>query len=87
MLGRNQEWARNLSRQFVHHKIGKTYLALVYGREENFPETSGVIETCLNEVKGRVRFDPGGTPTKTEWELLGSSVRFDKMFSAIVLVK
>jgi 23S rRNA-/tRNA-specific pseudouridylate synthase len=80
MLGRNQEWARNISRQFVHHQIGKTYLALVYAKEGHFTETSGIIENRLSENGGRVELDPRrGTPTKTEWELLATSVRIDEM--------
>ncbi|EKM76582.1 hypothetical protein AGABI1DRAFT_87087 [Agaricus bisporus var. burnettii JB137-S8] len=73
ILSRNQEWARNLSRLFLNQKVGKTYLAVVYGRENLFPASSGVIENCLSEVKGHVQLDPLGTATKTEWELLGSS--------------
>lgn len=68
-------WARKLQQQFIDGTISKTYLAVVHGGQDRFPGSSGVIETRLLEQEdGRVRVDPEGKVTKTEWEILGSSV-------------
>lgn len=53
----------------------------MYGRKNQFSGSFGVIENRLGKVEGRVRFDPHGTQTKTEWELLGSSVCSGKFYS------
>ncbi|KAF5353515.1 hypothetical protein D9756_007881 [Leucocoprinus leucothites] len=73
LLARSPMWASRLQDQFNDGSIRKTYLALVHGGSEKFRETSGVIETGMSEVDGRVRLDPLGKVTRTEWEVLGSS--------------
>lgn len=75
LLARTPVWARKLQQQFLNRTINKTYLALVHGGQERFPQTSGVIEARLSEKDGRVHLDPEGKETKTEWEVLGFSVR------------
>ncbi|KAJ3563105.1 hypothetical protein NP233_g9159 [Leucocoprinus birnbaumii] len=75
LLAASPMWASKLQQQFQDGSIKKTYLALVHGGPEKFRNSSGVIETGLSEVDGRVRLDPLGKETKTEWEVLGSSPR------------
>ena len=83
ILARTKALARELSRQFRTHAIGKTYLALVRGGARRFPEKEGLIAGALGFRDGRVRIasgaqtEPAGSSSKsarTGWELLASSV-------------
>ncbi|KXN90414.1 NADPH-dependent diflavin oxidoreductase 1 [Leucoagaricus sp. SymC.cos] len=73
LLARSPIWVTKLHQQFLDGTIKKTYLALVQGGQEKFSQTSGVVTTNLSEFDGRVRLDPLGKETKTEWEVLGFS--------------
>jgi hypothetical protein len=77
LLPTSQTLARDLSQQFTSHNVEKTYLALVRGGAQSFPEKEGMLQERLVLEDGRARKarkDEEGTPTKTRWELMASSV-------------
>jgi len=73
-----------LSDKFAQGHIPRTYLALVYGGREKFRETSGLINTGLSSLGGRVHLNPDGKEARTEWEVLGSSVCLYWSYSIIL---
>lgn len=76
LLAKSSTHARALSVQFRDHTLRKTYLAIVRGGRQTFPDVArGSINAPLRIAGGKVVVDErDGSPTLTDWELLGSSV-------------
>lgn len=68
--------ARELSLQFQQRTVEKTYLALVRGGNTSFTSTRGQIRTPIQYTDGRASLDLSGlgTPSVTDWDLVGSPV-------------
>lgn len=70
VYAKTQKAAADLSRQFSEHRTEKTYLAVLTGK---LPETSGVLENCL-ERDGRTNTSSvvasGGKTARLEYRVL-----------------
>ncbi|KAJ6604137.1 pseudouridine synthase [Mycena vulgaris] len=80
VLARSQGIARELSQQFQQRTVDKTYLALVRGGSQSFPQKSGKIRTPLKYLDGRASLvsedehqESEPKESKTDWELVASS--------------
>ena len=77
LLAKSNAHARTLFQQFRDHSLRKTYIAVVRGGRESFPEAGyGTINTRLGKKGEKMAVDEDeGNLALTDWELLGSSVR------------
>ncbi|KAJ7655309.1 pseudouridine synthase [Mycena polygramma] len=83
VLPRSLKVVQELSTQFEKRAVDKTYLALVRGGRESFPQPKGHIRTFLQFPNGRASLvpqtelqdNPERKESKTDWELVASSPR------------
>ncbi|KAJ7022026.1 pseudouridine synthase [Mycena alexandri] len=79
LLPLNSSLVQDLSQRFRTEQINKTYLALVRGTSQDFPQKSGEIQTLLEYPNGRPTITrqegPGTQEATTKWELVASSPR------------
>ncbi|KAF7324349.1 Pseudouridine synthase [Mycena venus] len=81
VLARTPNVAHDISGQFQKRTVDKTYLALVRGGSQSFPQRKGQIRTVLEFPNGRASIVPQGElqgseepkESKTDWELVASS--------------
>jgi len=73
ILGRHRQALKRLGALFAHGRIEKRYWAVVAG---SLSSESGKIDSPLAKIGGRgnwrMKVDPQGQPSLTEWRLLGS---------------
>ena len=76
VLGRHRQALKRLGAMFAHGRVGKTYWAVVVGSP---PGEAGIIDQPLAKLDAprqwRVKVDPRGQPSLTEWRLLGGTER------------
>jgi tRNA pseudouridine32 synthase/23S rRNA pseudouridine746 synthase/23S rRNA pseudouridine1911/1915/1917 synthase len=74
ILGRHRKALARLGKMFQNGRVDKTYWAIVEGRPS---EPSGRIDLPLQKVARkdgwRMFADPGGQPTVTDYEVMGST--------------
>jgi tRNA pseudouridine32 synthase/23S rRNA pseudouridine746 synthase len=74
VLGRHRKALAHLGLLFKHHKIGKTYWAVVEGGPD---EVEGTIDIPLGRLDDRIGWwmkpDPKGLPSVTRWKVMGRS--------------
>lgn len=88
LLARTPQVARDLSQQFQHRTVHKTYLALVRAGRSTFPTPQGTIDARLTFDDGRVSVLQDkrkkhldlSVEALTGWELVASSVRPPGLF-------
>ena len=76
ILGRHKQALKQLGALFAHGKVEKTYWAVVVGSPT---EDAGVIDRPLTKLEAtrgwKMKVDPRGQPSVTEWRVLGRSER------------
>lgn len=75
VLGRHRQALRRLGQLFASGSVGKVYWALTIGAP---PAETGLIDKKLmkiNPARGRMKIDPAGQASQTEWRILGRAGR------------
>jgi 23S rRNA pseudouridine1911/1915/1917 synthase len=71
--GADPEWTKRLKRAFATGRVAKTYVALALGRppEQRFTVDAPLSLTGASAVRVRMHVEPGGLPSRTDFEVLG----------------